>query len=209
MKSYAQYCAVARGLDVVGDRWTLLVVRELLLGPRRYGDLQEGLPGIATNLLAERLRHLEERGVVVRDSHGTYKLTKWGEGLSGPVYALARWAGPLMGELADDDTYQSSWLATAVAGIFEGADPRRPDTTIEIHSGESPMTIVADHGRVRVRPGTADAPDLVISGPPDGVIGLLAGALDKATASDRGVVLRGDFRRIARLKGHRRARIDA
>src|ERR1700683_3283054 len=93
VKSYGQYCAIARGLDIVGDRWTLLIVRELLTGPRRYGDLQEGLAGIATNLLADRLRHLEQRGVVDRDSRGTYKLTKWGQGLAGPIYALARWAG--------------------------------------------------------------------------------------------------------------------
>src|SRR5580658_8577409 len=103
VKSYGQYCAVARGLDVVGDRWTLLIVRELLTGPRRYGDLLEGLPGIATNLLAERLRHLEEHGVAVRDRRGTYRLTKWGQGLAEPVYALARWAGPLMVEPVGDD----------------------------------------------------------------------------------------------------------
>ena len=66
MRSYRQYCGLARALDVVGDRWTLLVIRELLEGPRRYAELLDGLPGIATNLLAERLRSLEENGIVVR-----------------------------------------------------------------------------------------------------------------------------------------------
>jgi DNA-binding HxlR family transcriptional regulator len=206
VKSYGQYCAIARGLDIVGDRWTLLIVRELLNGPRRYGDLQEGLAGIATNLLADRLRHLEQRGVVDRDGRGTYKLTKWGQGLVEPVYALARWAGPLMAEPAGDDQFRSSWLVPVVAGIFGGADPSRPDTTIEITTGDSPMTIVSNRGRVEVQPGPAAGPDLVISGPPEGVIGLLAGVLDKAAASDGGVLVEGDIRRLARLRetGRRR-----
>ena len=66
MKSYRQFCSVARALDVVGDRWALLVVRELLLGPRRYSDLLDGLPGVGTNVLATRLRELEEAGIVTR-----------------------------------------------------------------------------------------------------------------------------------------------
>ena len=206
VKSYGQYCAIARGLDVVGDRWTLLIVRELLNGPRRYGELQDGLTGIATNLLADRLRHLEQHAVVDRDSRGMYKLTKWGQGLVGPIYALARWAGPLMAEPAGDDQFRSSWLVPVVAGIFGGVDPSRPDTTMEIHTGESPMTVVSTRGRLEVQPGPADRPDLVISGPPEGVVGLLAGTLDKAGASERGVLVQGDTRRLARLRGTSRTR---
>jgi DNA-binding HxlR family transcriptional regulator len=209
VKSYGQYCAIARGLDIVGDRWTLLIVRELLNGPRRYGELQDGLAGIATNLLADRLRHLEQHGVVDRDSRGTYRLTKWGQGLVEPIYALARWAGPLMAEPAGDDQFRSAWLVPVVAGIFGGVDPRRPDTTIEIHTGDSPMTVVSTLGRLEVQPGPADRPDLVISGPPEGVVGLLAGTLDKAGASERGVSVHGDIRRLARLRGTRRSRSNS
>jgi DNA-binding HxlR family transcriptional regulator len=207
VKSYGQYCAIARGLDVVGDRWTLLIVRELLTGPRRYGDLQEGLAGIATNLLADRLRHLEQQGVVDRDSRGTYTLTKWGQGLAEPIYALARWAGPLMAEPAGDDQFRSSWLVPVVAGVFGGVEPSRPEMTIEIQTGDSPMTIVSTRGQVQAQPGPANNPDLVISGPPEGVIGLLAGALDKDAASECGVVVQGDIRRLSRLRGAGRPRI--
>jgi DNA-binding HxlR family transcriptional regulator len=206
VKSYGQYCAIARGLDVVGDRWTLLIVRELLTGPRRYGDLQEGLTGIATNLLADRLRHLEHHGVVERDSRGAYKLTKWGQGLAEPIYALAKWASPLMDQPAGDDQFRSAWLLPVVANIFDGIDPSRPDTTIEIRTGESPMTIVSTRGRVQLQPGPADSPDLAISGPPEGVLGLLTGRLDKATATERGVSVHGDIRRLARLSGNSRVR---
>lgn len=200
MKSYNQYCALARGLDVIGDRWTLLIVRELLTGTRRYGDLLEGLPGIATNLLAERLRHLEEHQVVDRDDEGAYRLTEWGQGLAEPLYALVRWAAPLMTEPAGDDAFRSAWLIHPVRAIFDGVDPRRPDMTVEVHTGESPMTIISAGGEIRVQPGPAGSPDLVISGPPDGVVGLLAGVLDKTTAAEHGVTVRGDPRRLARLR---------
>jgi DNA-binding HxlR family transcriptional regulator len=209
VKSYGQYCAIARGLDVVGDRWTLLIVRELLFGPRRYSDLQDGLAGIATNLLTDRLRHLEQHGVVDRDSRGTYELTKWGEGLAGPIYALARWGGPLMAKPAGDDQFRSEWLVPVVAGIFGGVDPSRPEVNIAIHTGDSPMTVISTQGRVLVQPGAADYPDLVISGPPEGVIGILAGALDKAAAYECGVVVQGDVRRLARLRGTSRPRVTS
>ena len=81
MRTYGQYCAMARGLDVIGDRWTLLIIRELLLqGPSRYAELQRGLPGIATNLLADRLRELEANGIVTRND-GVVTLTARGHEL--------------------------------------------------------------------------------------------------------------------------------
>src|SRR5204862_15696 len=81
MRSYRQYCSFARGLDIVGDRWILLIVRELLQGPRRYNELLHGLPGIATNLLAERLQDLAEAGVLERGTDHTSATTAWGEWL--------------------------------------------------------------------------------------------------------------------------------
>src|SRR5207248_3976431 len=95
VRSYRQYCGLARGLDVIGDRWILLIVRELLNGPRRYNELLDGLPGIATNLLADRLRDLVDTGVLERREGQTYALTEWGEGLRDVVFALGRWARPL------------------------------------------------------------------------------------------------------------------
>jgi DNA-binding HxlR family transcriptional regulator len=200
MKSYGQYCALARGLDVIGERWTLLVVRELLAGPRRYSELREGLPGIATNLLAERLRGLEERGVVARDAEGRYELTEWGQGLAEPVSALARWAAPLMAEPAGDDAFRSSWLALPVAVIWEGTDQRRPRMTIEVRAGDVPVTIESRNGQVWVQPGPARSPDLVLTGPPDGIVGVLTGALDEQAASGRGVSIQGDADRLAQLR---------
>lgn len=201
MKSYGQYCALARALDVVGDRWSLLIVRELLVGPRRYGELLDGLPGIATNLLADRLRQLEGAGVVERAGGGLYELTPWGQGLREPIYALARWSAPVvMSRPAGDDTFRGEWLVHPVAVIFDGVDPRRPAMTIEVRTGEKPVRIESSGGRVTVRRGKAASPDVVLAGPPDAILGLLAGHLDPAAAGDLGVEISGDARRLARLR---------
>src|SRR5918997_5210754 len=99
-RSYGQFCGLARALDVVGDRWNLLIVRELLVGPMRYGELAGSLGGIATNLLADRLRTLESAGVIERQLGQTrgvvYALTPWGSELREAVEALIRWSFPLM-----------------------------------------------------------------------------------------------------------------
>src|SRR5262249_19104128 len=108
-RSYRQYCAVARGLDVVGERWTLLIVRGLLVGPKRYKDLLDGLPGIGTNLLAARLKELEKVGVVRRTvlpppaGSTVYELTESGQALEPVVMALGRWGVRLMDEPHDGE----------------------------------------------------------------------------------------------------------
>src|SRR6266852_6069713 len=103
VRSYKQYCALAKALDVIGDRWTLLIVRELLIREAyRYTDLRDGLPGIATNLLADRLRELERAGIVEREAAPApvastlYRLTERGRELRPAVHALGRWSAPMM-----------------------------------------------------------------------------------------------------------------
>lgn len=201
MKSYGQYCALARALDVIGERWSLLIVRELLGGPRRYGELGEGLPGIATNLLAERLRHLIDAGVVERRKQGRYALTSWGEGLREPLYALARWSAPVvMTRPSGDDSFRAAWLAHPVAVIFEGVDARRPPLSVEVQIGDESTTIESRDGEVTLRAGPPPSPDLVLAGPPDGILGLLAGHLDPDAAARSGVMITGEARRLVRLR---------
>jgi DNA-binding HxlR family transcriptional regulator len=108
-RSYDQYCAMARALDVIGDRWTLLLVRDLLVGPKRYGDLLEGLPGIGTNLLAARLRELEAAGIVERRvlpppaGSAVYELTEAGQALEPVAFALGRWGTRFLGSPRAND----------------------------------------------------------------------------------------------------------
>src|SRR5579859_5066524 len=117
MRSYGQYCGVARALDVVGDRWTLLIVRELIsFGPSRYTDLRNGLPGIATNLLVDRLRELEDQGIVEREEAPPpvatvlFRLTPRGRALEPVLKGLAAWAGPTLGRPEHGEEFRSHWL---------------------------------------------------------------------------------------------------
>jgi DNA-binding HxlR family transcriptional regulator len=200
MRSYDQYCGLARGLNVIGDRWVLLVVRELLNGPRRYGELLDGLPGIATNVLAQRLKSMQDDGIVAKDDHDRYTLTEWGEGLRDVVFAIGRWAFPLMGEMAEGETFRSHWIAHPISALFPGVDATRPELTIEVRYGGRPMTILSAEGRVTVLSGPASAPDLVFTGPPDATVGLLARRIDADEAKARGLAITGDIRLLRRLR---------
>ncbi|MFI9005783.1 winged helix-turn-helix transcriptional regulator [Actinosynnema sp. NPDC053489] len=123
-RTYNQYCGLASALDVVGERWTLLIVRELLMGPRRYVDLLADLPALGTNLLAERLRFLVERGVVEQvDLQGTgsrlaYGLTPAGRELRPLVSGLARWGMRFVGEVSESDTVRPHWGFLAVEAML-------------------------------------------------------------------------------------------
>lgn len=127
-RGYHQHCGLAKALDVVGERWTLLVVRDLLLGPRRYGDLVEALPGIGTNLLAKRLRELEDVGVVEKvllpppANAPAYRLTDAGRELEPAVHALARWGGRFLGrEPKRGDRTDVGWLLLSIKRRYRPA----------------------------------------------------------------------------------------
>src|SRR5215211_7019577 len=130
-RSYAQYCGLAKALDVVGERWTLLIVRNLLLGPLRYSDLLRGLPGITTNLLAKRLREMEAAGLLERvrtasagDASGqAYRLTPLGLALEPAIHALGRWGwGRMQGGPAARDRGDVEWLFVALRRRYKGGD---------------------------------------------------------------------------------------
>lgn len=201
VKSYGQYCALARALDVVGDRWSLLIVRELLDGPARYRHLLAGLPGIATNLLADRLRQLDDAGVVEHGQDGSYQLTRWGQDLREPLYALARWAAPVvMRRPLGTDTFRAHWLAHPLAVVFAGHDRGRRPMTVELRFDDAVMTLESAAGHVRLRPGEATRPEVTLAGPPDATLGVLTGQLDARAAAALGLDITGEARRLAGLR---------
>lgn len=200
MRTYGQYCGLARALDVLGDRWTLLVVRELLDGPRRYNELLGGLPGIATNLLILRLRGLESNDVVRRLDNGRYALTAWGEELHEVIYALGRWAGPLMARPRGEDEFRANWIRHMVIARFEGFDPARQDLTVDLSYDDEFVTLISRAGRVHLAPGGMTDADVSIAGPIEGVVGLLLGRIDRTEASAHGVTHTGDVRRLRGLR---------
>jgi DNA-binding HxlR family transcriptional regulator len=199
MRSYGQYCGLARSLEVVGDRWNLLIVRELLLAPARYRDLIEGLPGIATNLLADRLRDLEASGVVERRLTGEgsvveYALTPWGAELRRPIESLIRWSTPLMVRgPADGDAFRPGWLALAVPALLDARVEVRPSATVGLEIGDSLFQLRASRSGFEVGPHDGGALDATVRADPGYVLGLAAGAITLGDALALGLVeIEGD-----------------
>jgi DNA-binding HxlR family transcriptional regulator len=216
VRSYGQYCSLAKALDVVGDRWTLLIVRELLLrGACRYTDLRNGLPGIATNLLADRLRELELAGIVAREeapppiASTLFCLTPRGLELRGTLVELGRWGAPLMVEPDGDEEFRSHWLAMPVQLYLTDRTPDLARVTIEVQTGGEPMLIETVDGGARARPGEAAHPDAVLRGTPELVIGVLTGLVELAAARDRGLQYVGDPKILARVRAERSAPAQA
>ena len=211
MRSYGQYCSVAKALDVVGDRWTLLIIRELLLqGPCRYTDLRNGLPGIATNLLADRLHELEAAGLVSREEAAPpvattlFQLTEAGAGLEPSLEALGGWGIRYMAEPAEDDEFRSHWFTFPVELFLHDADPDGPPLAIELRPASQtasqsasraaarPAVVEVGGGAVRTRLGSAASPDLILEGSPRLILGLLGAYLTPADAEALGLVITGD-----------------
>jgi len=207
VRSYGQFCALAKSLDVVGDRWTLLIVRELLLrGPCRYTDLLNGVPGIATNLLADRLRDLERAGVTTRKeapppvATTLFHLTDRGRALDPVIRALGIWGSPMLANASDDDVFQTHWLKYPLEIRLADHEPDRPPATIQVRTGDEPLVIEIADGAVRTRLGTEDEPDAVVSGPHRLVLGLLAGRLTLSQARRGGLRFQGDDAVLGRVQ---------
>jgi DNA-binding HxlR family transcriptional regulator len=207
VRSYGQYCSLARALDLVGDRWTLLLIRELLLrGPSRYTDLRDGLPGVATNLLADRLRTLEEAGVVVREdapppvAATLFRLTPRGEELKEPVHALANWGVELMvGGPAPDDAFRAHWMSFPAEEYLRPIEPGGPPVRVELRAGDQGLLLESEDGRLQTRPASGEDADAVLSGSPYLVLGTLTGRLALADAETEGLNCTGDRDAVLRL----------
>jgi DNA-binding HxlR family transcriptional regulator len=165
-RSYHEYCGLAKALDLIGERWTLLIVRNLLLGPLRYSDLLRGLPGITTNLLAKRLSELEKAGLLERIKAApvaagrTYRLTAIGAALEPTVHALGRWGWQWMGRPATGDHRSLEWLLVALRRRYRGG----LDLMVELVADQVPYTIRARGSEVSIERGAAGSPDLRILG---------------------------------------------
>ncbi|NKX90407.1 winged helix-turn-helix transcriptional regulator [Nocardia coubleae] len=190
MRSYGQYCGLARAVEVVGDRWNLLIVRELLLAPARYRDLLEGLPGIATNLLADRLRDLEASGVIERRLTGEgsvveYALTPWGAELREPIEGLIRWSTPLMSRgPAEGDAFRPGWLALALPALLNARVELRRAVTIGLEIEAEFFQLRGTRSGFEVGRHDGCELDAGVRADPGCLLGLAAGALtlDEARA---------------------------
>src|SRR5438552_13258392 len=204
MRQYGQFCPLAKALDVVGDRWTLLIVRELAIRPCRYTDLRDGLPGIATNLLADRLKSLEAAGVITAETAAPpvattlYRLAARGEALLPAANALAQWGAPLLADADDTDEVRARWLVPAVRTMFADivvADIDALEVALDLD--DEPITLSVESGQLHAELGTARNPDVRIACDGPTAVAILRGQLhlDAATRQHR-----------AQIKGTRTAR---
>ncbi|MEW2548798.1 helix-turn-helix domain-containing protein [Streptomyces sp. NPDC047002] len=174
-RSYDQYCAAARALDTAGDRWTLLIVRELLAGPRRYTDLHADLPGVSTDVLASRLRDMERDGLVTRRklpppaAAVVYELTARGAGLLPVLDALAAWGAPDLGEPGPTDAVRAHWFALPLLRVLRG----------RAGAAEGTAEVRLDAGTFHLHLGATSAPAYGEGPAPAGADAVLA--LDDAT----------------------------
>jgi DNA-binding HxlR family transcriptional regulator len=199
MRSYGQYCSIAKALDVVGDRWSLLIIRELMIrGACRYTDLKNGLPGIATNLLSDRIRELESAGLIRREdapppvATTLFHLTETGTELLPVLDAIGRWGVRFMATRADGDEFRGHWFTFPVSYFLRDRDPGGPPVSIELRAASDPVVIDVSAGSVRTRLGTAQAPDLVLDGEPLLILALFTGKLTVAQVADLGLRISGD-----------------
>ena len=167
-KRYDEYCPVAHALGLVGERWALLVVLELMRGPKRYTDLAENLRGIGTNILASRLRDLEAGGVVTKRTlpppaaSKVYELTDYGRDLRPVIRELALWGARTLGPPTHEDELFPGWLANALDTVLA---PRAPLGRFEFRVGEEVSSLVDGE----VQDGPVENPDVVVEGDPEGV----------------------------------------
>lgn len=209
MRSYSQYCALARALDRVGDRWTMLIVRELLLGPMRYSDLCVALHGVASNLLSERLKQLESDGLVTKaelpppSAAMVYQLTDDGEALREAVHALIRFGGRFMASGRQGDAFSARWLGLA----FEALAPVPPDLTLtmQVRTPDGSSTFRIEHGGVSSAEG--GSADVVVEGDTSTLLAATAGLLPSQTIAER-IRFSGRRTDVARARHwlHRRQR---
>jgi DNA-binding HxlR family transcriptional regulator len=207
-RAYGQFCGLVRALEVVGERWALLIVRDLLVGPRRFTDLKQGLAKIPTNILAARLKELEQAGVIRRTALPlpakgvAYELTELGESLEEPVVSLSRWGARLLGEPRPDEVVTTDSMIMALRTTFRAEAAEGVRAAYVLRMGPIVLHARVDGPRVEVGAGELPDPDLVIEAGP-GLRAVMAGEVTPAQAIRDGIAsITGDpalFDRFAQI----------
>ncbi len=197
-RTYGQYCGLARAAEILGERWGLLIVRDLLVAPKRFTDLQRGLPGIPTSVLAARLKELEGAGVVQRrvlprpERSIVYELTAYGRELEDVLVRFGRWGAKSLGDPRADEIITADSMVVALRSTFRSEAAQGVRATFELRLGEIVLNARVAGGEVEVRTGPAPAADLSIEAGPQ-LRALMAGEITPREALRKGVVrLSGD-----------------
>ena len=201
VRSYRQHCGIARALDLVGERWALLVIRDLVLGPKRFTDLRASLPGIATNVLTQRLKQLERDGIVRRRllpppaASTVYELTEYGRELEPVLLAFGRWGAKTIGEPIPGRSIRSEWFGVALKAHFRPEAAEGVHATIGLRFEDGALTIRIDASDLSVTTRAPDEADLTLTTElPTLVVYLSGGAVPRAALAPE-----GDLELVARL----------
>jgi DNA-binding HxlR family transcriptional regulator/putative sterol carrier protein len=204
---YQQYCALARALDAAGDRWTLLIVRELTPGPRRFTDLIDGLPGISRPLLTERLRALERDGVIAQQklqppaARQVYALTDDGRDLADAMAGLIAWGARRIGERKHTDSFRVRWPAVAMAGLADREAAKGVRETYQYLVGRSAFHFTVDDGSIRLDDGRAHDPAVTLTTDEETWADIASGKITTSAAAASGALtVAGDPQAAKRLR---------
>ena len=207
-RSYEDACGAAHALDLVGERWALLVVRELVFGPKRFTDLRAGLPGISPNVLTQRLEELEQSSVLRRHklpppaAAWVYELTEWGLELEPVIMALGRWGSRSPARPAQMPPISTDSLVMSFKTMFDPAAAAGLDGRLQLSIGESRFRLEFKRGRLELQRGRFDAPDATLEALPDPLAGVVYGGYKLADAVRAGDVrVEGDKQLIKRFLG--------
>jgi len=205
MRKFDQYCPVAHALSLVGERWSLLIVRELLHGPKRYTDLTNGLPGIGTNILAARLKELEGCGIVQKRTlpppaaSTVYELTEYGAELREALYALARWGARTIGPPGPDDELYEEWGVNALPALFVPEAARGLTETYSLVVEGDAFTARVVNGALEPSMGVAEDADVVVETDMETFFALAGGELAPRDAVKSGrAKVQGDLEAFER-----------
>jgi DNA-binding HxlR family transcriptional regulator len=204
-KHFDQYCPMAHALSLVGERWSLLIVRELLRGPKRYTDLAQGLPGIPTNILATRLRDLEGAEIIQKRklpppaASTVYELTEYGEGLKEPLYALARWGARTLGPPEREEDFYPEWGLNAMPALFNPEAARGLTETYVLKIDDDVFSVQLENGVLEAACGAAADADVTVEMDKPTFFALVAGELaPKDAVKSRRAHAEGDIAALER-----------
>lgn len=206
-RSYNQFCALAYALDRIGERWTLLIIRELLAGPRRFTDLMDGLPGVSSNLLTERLKGMEQQGILCRRvlpppaGSTVYELTPVGRALENAVRELGKWGSQFLPPSLEGVAEPSvGAMALAIQTFFHPEQAQGINETYELHLGDEVLQVQVQAGALLVRQGQGLKPDVVFHTEMPVYMGLFAGQIDPGVAVSAGLIrIEGDPEALSRF----------
>lgn len=206
-QAYNQYCALARALDVVGNRWTLLIIRELRPGPRRFTDLVDGLPGVSRNLLTERLRGLEQEGLITRKelpppaARQVYELTDEGRDLAAAVGPLVAWGARRLDDPSSDQPFQARWAAFGLASVADREAAKGVNETYQYIVGDTAFHFVIDDGLIDIRDGHAEGPAVTVTTDEETWAAIARNTMTTASAIASGkLTIDGDPEAVKRLR---------